>query len=171
MGDYATYGAAYSEVEIDCLTGEMQILRVDLNMDLGNSLNPAVDIGQLEGGFVMALGFFFTEEVLWTSDQVQMNLGTWNYKVPSAYDIPEVFNVSLQSGNPNPSGVLRSKACAEPAMALAGSIYLAAKNAIYAARAEAGAGDDFVSIPMPLTVQRIQDACGCVTGDLPLTVS
>lgn len=78
--DYATQGAACSEVEIDCLTGEVQILQVDLDMDLGNSLNPAVDIGQVEGGFIMAVGYFLTEEVIQNSGEAQLNLGTWNYK-------------------------------------------------------------------------------------------
>uniref|UniRef100_A0A7S2RXD9 FAD-binding PCMH-type domain-containing protein n=2 Tax=Rhizochromulina marina TaxID=1034831 RepID=A0A7S2RXD9_9STRA len=166
--EYATQGCAFSEVEIDCLTGEAQILRCDLHMDLGRSLNPAVDLGQLQGGFVMSLGYFLTEEVVYTDEEVQLNLGTFNQKIPSAYDIPEVFNVSLLPNTPNPTGVLSSKASGEPPMALAGSTFLAIRQAIEACRCDAGR-TNYVQLPVPLSVQAIQQACLTDRlGELPL---
>jgi len=80
---YATYGVSCSEAEIDVLTGEMQILRADVHMDLGTSLNPMVDIGQLEGGFVITLGYLFSECALYDPDHHQLNLGTWECVNPN----------------------------------------------------------------------------------------
>jgi xanthine dehydrogenase/oxidase len=113
---YATYGVACTEAEVDVLTGEMQILRTDLHVDLGTSLNPAVDIGQVEGSFVQGLGYFFTEELLYLERGEQYNVGSFRYKIPSAYDIPIEFNTKLLDGVPNPSGVLSSKLSGEPGM-------------------------------------------------------
>mmetsp|Transcript_2978 Transcript_2978/g.6328 ORF Transcript_2978/g.6328 Transcript_2978/m.6328 type:complete len:230 (-) Transcript_2978:296-985(-) len=104
--DYFSQGVGMAEVEVDCLTGEVQILRCDIHMDLGQSLNPAVDIGQVEGGFVMALGYMLTEEVLYTSHRAKGSAQaypdtpgsrrghsrdhcTWNCEVPSALDIDD----------------------------------------------------------------------------------
>lgn len=167
INTYATYGAAASEVEIDVLTGEMEIRRVDILMDLGNQLNAAIDIGQLEGGFVMALGYFFTEQALFGSDGTFLNIGTWEYKIPSYCDVPQEFNVSLMNpAVPNPAGVMGSKASAEPPMSLAASAYFAVKSAIYAARSELGQGKTFFPLPIPSTVEEIQKACGVATKDL-----
>ena len=178
--DYATQGVCCSEVEIDCLTAEIQIRRSDIHMDVGSSLNPAIDIGQIEGGFVMALGYLLTEEVLFGSaegnnvpahpsdprsrfaaNQIQLNIGTWNYKPPSAYDIPEQLNVSLLGLHPNPSpaSVMKSKGIAEPPMALACAVVLAAKEAIYDVRRRLHGLENYVDIDLPLTTERIQRAC------------
>jgi len=156
---YATYGAAVSEVEIDVLTGELEILRTDVLMDLGQQLNAAIDIGQLEGGFVMALGYFFTEQVRFSKEGRLRDVGTWEYKIPSYCDVPREFNVSLMKDTKNPSGTLGSKASAEPPMSLASSAYFAVKAAIYAARAEFGKGPAFFQLPLPCTVEEIQKAC------------
>ncbi|KAK3289624.1 hypothetical protein CYMTET_2955 [Cymbomonas tetramitiformis] len=164
---YATYGACCSEVEIDVLTGEVQVLRTDIVMDQGTSLNPDIDIGQIEGGFIMALGYVLTEEVLIGKEGEQLNLGTWEYKIPSAYDIPIEFNVQLLKATPNPSGVLHSKASAEPVMATVSSVYFAVKNAMYAARAEKGVADYF-SMSVPITVQKIQQGCMVTHADFKL---
>jgi xanthine dehydrogenase/oxidase len=174
--EYATQGVGFAEVEIDCLTGEVQILRCDLHMDLGYSLNPAIDIGQVEGGFVMALGYMLTEEVIFSApkrggvaldehaaNQVQVNLGTWLYKPPSALDIPQVLNINLMPNTPNPSAnaVLSSKGCGEPPMALACAVTLAVKEAIYASRKALHGIDDHIQLDLPLSVERIQAACLC----------
>merc|ERR1719159_391350 len=115
-------------------------------MDLGTQLDAAVDLGQLQGGFVIALGYLLTEELRVDAAGAQLNLGTWEYKIPSAYDIPVTFNVSLLKDSPNPNGVRGSKASAEPAMCLVASVYLAAKESLYAARRELGAGDDWFAL-------------------------
>lgn len=169
--DYATYGVAAVEVQIDALTGELQIERADLMMDQGTPLNPAVDLGQAEGGFVMALGLFFTEEVQWSAAGAQLNLGTWEYKVPGAHDIPLEFNIEFARGLPNPSkyATLRSKASGEPPMALGGAAFLAARAAIRAYRASAlGDVDADMPIDAPLTVERVQQACGVSAADFVL---
>lgn len=155
---YNVYGACVSEVLLDVLTGDVRMEKVDVVMDLGHQLNAAVDVGQVQGGFVMALGYLFTEKSAWNSDGKSMHLGTWEYKVPSAYDIPLEFNIGLLKDSPNPNGVLGSKAVAEPAMHLIGSPYLAVKNAIYAAREEMGLGSDWFMLQTPLCNQEVRAA-------------
>lgn len=163
ISTYCVYGACVSEVLLDVLTGDLRIERVDLMMDLGNQLDAAVDIGQIQGGFVQALGYLFTEKMEWNADGQNMNLGTWEYKIPSAYDIPVEFNVSLLEGSPNPNGVKGSKAVAEPVMHLVGSPYLAVKNAIYAAR-ETLYGEEegcqWFPMNVPLGIQEIRKCIG-----------
>eukprot|EP00928_Gymnodinium_smaydae_P035496 TRINITY_DN24975_c0_g1_i2.p1 TRINITY_DN24975_c0_g1~~TRINITY_DN24975_c0_g1_i2.p1 ORF type:complete len:1469 (+),score=387.34 TRINITY_DN24975_c0_g1_i2:70-4476(+) len=156
---YATYGTAAAEVEVDVLTGEVRVERVDVLMDLGTQLDAAVDIGQLQGGFVIALGYLLTED--WCLDantSRQLNAGTWEYKIPSAYDIPVEFNVSLLRDSPNPVGIKGSKASAEPAMCLIPSVYLALKQAIYAARSEVGLGEGWFELNVPATPSVIRAA-------------
>ena len=170
--DYYTYGVVATEVEIDVLTGELCLRRCDLHMDQGTPLNAAVDMGQAEGGFVMALGYYLTEEVLWSTDAADarcLTLGTWDYKPPAAHDVPLVFNVSLLPKAPNPcaTAVLGSKASGEPPMALAASALFAAREAIASARADAGVSGWF-ELDAPLTVERIQQACATPDSDFVL---
>jgi len=163
---YASYGTAVSEVLVDALTGEVSVSRVDVLMDLGTQLDAAVDIGQLQGGFTIALGYVLSEELKVDSLGKQLNLGTWDYKIPGAYDIPLEFNVSLLKDTPNPVGVKGSKACAEPVMGLVASVYLAVKNAIYAAREEVGLGDSWFQLDLPLTPERVATAIGVPVSQL-----
>jgi xanthine dehydrogenase/oxidase len=163
---YATYGTACSEVLVDVLTGEVRVERVDILMDLGTQLDAAVDIGQVQGGFVISLGYLLTEELKVNSAGTQLNLGTWEYKIPSAYDIPVEFNVALLKDTPNPNGILGSKASAEPGMTLVSSVYLAVKDAVYAARAEMGTTDWFM-LNTPLTPETIKEAIGRQTMEVP----
>lgn len=155
---YYVYGACVSEALVDMLTGDVSLERVDLVMDLGFQLNAAVDVGQVQGGFVMALGYLLSEEQQVGPDGKQLHLGSWEYKIPTAYDIPVEFNVSLLKDTPNPNGVKSSKAVAEPAMHLVSSPYFAVKNAIYAAREEVGYSDEWFSLNTPITPQVIQQA-------------
>jgi len=165
---YATYGVGVTEVMIDVLTGEIRTERVDILMDLGTQLDAAIDIGQLQGGFVIALGYLLTEELQVDVDGTQLNLGFWNYKIPSAFDIPVEFNVSLLKNSPNPLGIKGSKASAEPAMCLVSSVYLAVKNAIYAARNECGLGDDWFRLDTPLVPENIRTSIGAITAEMKL---
>eukprot|EP00450_Noctiluca_scintillans_P002747 CAMPEP_0194493158 /NCGR_PEP_ID=MMETSP0253-20130528/11460_1 /TAXON_ID=2966 /ORGANISM="Noctiluca scintillans" /LENGTH=1391 /DNA_ID=CAMNT_0039334111 /DNA_START=75 /DNA_END=4250 /DNA_ORIENTATION=- len=158
---YATYGAAVSEVMLDVLTGDTRVERVDIMMDLGTQLNAAVDIGQIQGGFVQSLGYLFTEEIKWGADGTQVTPGTWEYKVPTAYDIPVEFNVALLQNTPNPRAMaLGSKAVAEPCMCLAYGPFLALKKAIYAAREELGLDSGFVPLDVPASPDSIRNAVG-----------
>ena len=160
--EYATQGVGCVEVEVDVLTGELSIARADLLMDQGTPLSPLVDLGQVEGGFVMALGLLTTEEVQYAADGTQRNLGTWQYKPPAVHDIPLQLNVAFLENAPNPksNAVLRSKASAEPPMALGGAAFLAARDAIRAARADAGgAGAAPFRLDAPLTPEKVQLAC------------
>lgn len=136
--EYFTWGTAVSAVEIDVLTGELEVLRSDILFDCGVSLNPAVDLGQVEGAFIQGLGYFTTEQVVVGSEGRLLSVGTWDYKPPSQLDIPIQFNASLLKDAPNPNGVLRSKASGEPPYALASSVFFAIRDAVSAARKQAG---------------------------------
>jgi xanthine dehydrogenase/oxidase len=165
---YAVYGACVSEVMVDVLTGDIRLERVDILMDLGSQLNAAVDLGQVQGGYVMALGYLFSEQQQWDSAGKLLNQGTWEYKIPTAYDIPVEFNVALLKDTPNPNGVQSSKAVAEPAMHLIAGPYLAAKNAIYAARTEVGHKDEWIPVNVPLTPEAIRTAIDVPADQLTL---
>lgn len=107
--EYFTYGVACSEVIIDCLTGDHQVLRTDIVMDIGESLNPAIDIGQIEGAFMQGYGFCTMEEMVFSPCGEVLSRGPGAYKIPGFSDIPKVFNVSLLKGAPNPRAVYSSK--------------------------------------------------------------
>ncbi|CAN6803431.1 unnamed protein product [Brassica oleracea] len=163
---YYTYGAAFAEVEIDTLTGDFHTRTVDIKLDLGYSLNPAIDIGQIEGAFVQGLGWVALEEVKWGDAAHRwikpgnlLTCGPGNYKIPSINDIPFNFNVSLLKGNPNSKGIHSSKAVGEPPFFLASSVFFAIKDAIKAARAEMGLGSEWFSLDTPATPERIRMAC------------
>jgi len=154
--EYSVYATAVSEVLVDVLTGEVRVERADILMDLGTQLDAAVDLGQIQGGFVMALGYLFTEQLVVDSSGAQISA----YECPSAFDIPLVFNCSLLKDTPNPTGVRGSKLVAEPVMALAAAPYLAVKQAIYSARKDAGLGDDWCMLNLPCTPETIRAAIG-----------
>lgn len=156
--NYFTFGAACSEVEIDCLTGDHQVIRTDIVMDLGSSINPAIDIGQIEGGFMQGYGLFTLEEMVYSPTGTTYSRGPGVYKIPGFADIPGEFNVSLLTGAPNPRAVYSSKAVGEPPLFLASSTFFAIRNAISAARAEERLSDDF-NLVSPATSSRIRMAC------------
>lgn len=156
--DYFTYGVACSEVEIDCLTGDHQLLRTDIVMDLGESLNPAIDIGQVEGGFVQGYGLYTIEELIYSPTGTLLSRGPGAYKIPGFADIPQEFNVSLLKGAPNPRAVYSSKAVGEPPLFLACSAFFAIKEAITAAREDMNIKGPF-KLESPATSARIRMAC------------
>lgn len=106
---YFTNGVGCSIVEIDCLTGDHQVLRTDIVMDVGSSLNPAIDIGQIEGAFMQGYGLFTLEEMVYSPTGTIFSRGPGMYKLPGFADIPAEFNVSLLTGAPNPRAVFSSK--------------------------------------------------------------
>jgi xanthine dehydrogenase large subunit len=128
---YFVYGAAAAEVAIDTLTGEMRVLRAELLQDCGKSLNPALDLGQIEGAFVQGMGWLTTEELWWDESGRLKTHGPSTYKIPGSRDVPPIFNVRLLSDAPNREAtVFRSKAVGEPPLMLALSVWLAVRDAI-----------------------------------------
>ena len=128
---YFAYGAACSEVLIDTLTGEYKILRADILHDVGASLNPAIDIGQVEGAFVQGAGWLTTEELVWNDEGRLMTTGPASYKVPAISDMPIDFRTKLVENRKNPEDtVFHSKAVGEPPFMLGISVWCALKDAI-----------------------------------------
>ena len=128
---YFCYGAAVTEAAIDILTGENRMLRVDILHDVGRSLNPAIDMGQIEGGFIQGVGWLTTEELWWNDRGVLMTHAPSTYKIPVASDVPPVFNVKIfESGINAEDSIHRSKAVGEPPLMLAISALHAIRDAI-----------------------------------------
>ena len=128
---YFAYGAAVSEVEIDTLTGENRIRRVDILHDAGRSLNPAIDMGQIEGGFVQGAGWLTTEEVWWDDAGAIRTHSPSTYKIPVSSDVPEEFHARIwQPGRNREPTIHRSKAVGEPPLMLAISVHSAINQAI-----------------------------------------
>ncbi len=126
---YYANGAAVSEVVVDGLTGEYRVSRVDILHDVGKSINPGIDIGQIEGGFVQGMGWLTTEELLWDDDGRVISNSPANYKIPTAYDVPEAFNVQLYHEENTEQTIYRSKAVGEPPLMLALSVWCALRDA------------------------------------------
>ncbi|MEJ8569713.1 xanthine dehydrogenase molybdopterin binding subunit [Elongatibacter sediminis] len=128
---YFAYGAAVSEVEIDTLTGEYRLRRVDILHDVGRSLNPAVDLGQIEGGFVQGMGWLTTEELWWDEQGVLRTHAPSTYKIPVASDVPDAFHVRIwERGDNREPTIHRSKAVGEPPLMLAISVHSAIRHAL-----------------------------------------
>ena len=128
---YFAYGASVSEVTIDTLTGEYTVDRVDILHDVGKSLNPAIDIGQIEGGFIQGMGWLTTEELVWDAKGQLRTHAPSTYKIPLASDIPPVFNVHLAEWSVNREPTIgRSKAVGEPPFMLAMSVVEALSMAV-----------------------------------------
>jgi xanthine dehydrogenase large subunit len=128
---YFAYGAALSEVAVDTLTGETQLLRVDILHDAGRSLNPAIDLGQVEGGFLQGVGWLTSEELWWNAKGELRTHAPSTYKIPTARDWPPHAQVKLLDERPNgEETIYRSKAVGEPPLMLAISVFLAIRDAI-----------------------------------------
>ncbi|XP_064383993.1 xanthine dehydrogenase/oxidase-like isoform X2 [Halichondria panicea] len=164
MFAYFSYGAAVAEVEVDTLTGDFTVLRTDIVMDVGDSINPAIDIGQVEGAFTQGLGLVTLEQCVYLEGNQRTQRGTTfttgpgTYKIPSVSDVPVVFNVSLLDRTPNPRAIFSSKAVGEPPLFLAASVLFALREAITAARAESGVSG-YYRLDSPATCERIRMAC------------
>jgi len=128
---YYANGVSCSEVLIDTLTGEYKVERVDVLHDVGDSLNPAIDLGQIEGAFVQGMGWLTTEELVWNEKGRLMTNGPATYKIPAIADMPEKFNVELLQNEPNREATIyNSKAVGEPPFMLAISVWSALRDAI-----------------------------------------
>ncbi|MGV6813075.1 MAG: xanthine dehydrogenase molybdopterin binding subunit [Brevirhabdus sp.] len=148
---YFAYGAAVTEVVIDTLTGENRILRADLLHDAGTSLNPALDIGQIEGGYVQGAGWLTTEELVWDDAGRLRTHAPSTYKIPACSDRPEVFNVSLWDGANREETIYRSKAVGEPPFMLGISALMALSDAV----AACGDGSVYPDLDGPATAETI----------------
>ncbi len=158
---YYANGAAVTEVIIDSLTGESKILRTDILHDVGNSINPALDIGQIEGGYIQGVGWLTNEELRWDSTGRLLTDGPATYKIPAIADAPEQFNVMLLADSPNAAKtVFRSKAVGEPPLMLAMSVFSAIRHAI----AEATNYHAFPSLNAPATPEEILRCLTSVGG-------
>lgn len=135
-----------------------QVLKTDIVMDLGESLNPAIDIGQVEGGFIQGYGLFTIEDLMYSPTGTLYTRGPGAYKIPGFADIPLEFNVSLLKGASNPRAVYSSKAVGEPPLFLASSIFFAIKEAVKAARSDMNLKGYF-RFDSPATSARIRMAC------------
>lgn len=164
MYSYFTQGAAISEVELDVMTGDHTVLRTDVKMDVGKSINPAIDYGQIEGGFVQGQGLFTTEETLWLSDSGQLHTrGPTTYKIPGFSDIPQDFRASLLKGVewPNLRTIQSSKGIGEPSLFLGVTVLFALRDALTAAIKTLGVESDKVlTLDSPATAERLRLAVG-----------
>ncbi|XP_034116234.1 uncharacterized protein LOC117575899 [Drosophila albomicans] len=157
MQNYHVYGLALTEIELDVLTGNNQIKRVDLLEDAGESLSPYIDIGQIEGAFVMCLGYWLSEQLVYDRQTGRLLTNrTWNYKPPGAKDIPIDFRIEMvQNPQANGAGFMRSKATGEPPCCLAVSVLFALQQALQSARKDAGLPREWVRLGAPTTPETL----------------
>ncbi|GGE56078.1 xanthine dehydrogenase molybdopterin binding subunit [Actibacterium pelagium] len=151
---YFAYGAAVTEVVIDTLTGENRILRTDILHDAGNSLNPALDIGQVEGAYVQGAGWLTTEELVWDNDGRLRTHAPSTYKIPACSDRPDLFNVDLWNRENREETIYRSKAVGEPPFMLGISAFMALSDAVSAC------GDTYPDLQAPATAEQVLAAIG-----------
>ncbi|MFZ3139688.1 xanthine dehydrogenase molybdopterin binding subunit [Polaromonas sp.] len=156
---YFAYGAACTEVAIDTLTGESRVLKVDILHDVGNSINPAIDIGQIEGGFVQGMGWLTTEQLVWNDQGLLSTHAPSTYKIPTTGDIPEHFKVDLWPEPNREDNVFGSKAVGEPPLMLAISVFEALRDAVASARPDAR-----VQLEAPATAENVLRALGRLDG-------
>ncbi|OZJ05978.1 Xanthine dehydrogenase [Bifiguratus adelaidae] len=157
---YFTLGAAVSEVEVDMLTGHHNTFRTDIMMDIGRTINYAIDVGQIEGGFMQGAGLFTMEETLFFPNGQLFSRGPGNYKIPGFRDIPQDLRLSLYEAKsyPHLKTIQSSKGIGEPPLFLGSSVFFAIRDAIKAARKESGVTDT-VHLTSPATPERIRVAC------------
>ncbi|KAL5273168.1 hypothetical protein ACFFRR_000120 [Megaselia abdita] len=167
LNNYIVWGCSATEIEIDVLTGNVTVQRVDILEDTGESLSPLVDVGQIEGSFVMGLGYWLTEQCIFNK-QTGMLLTdrTWNYKVPGIKDIPVDFRIELLQKSANNGGFLRSKATGEPAVCLSVGVVFAIRRAIESARKDAGIKEKWFQLSTPVTPEVIMTACSLKPTDM-----
>ncbi|XP_078599022.1 uncharacterized protein LOC144874584 isoform X2 [Branchiostoma floridae x Branchiostoma japonicum] len=157
---YFSFGVTCTEVELDVLTGEQEITRSDILFDCGESVNPDLDIGQVEGAFVFGLGYWLTEKCVYDKETGRLlTNGTWEYKPPATKDIPADLRVTLLPNSFNPYNVIRSKAVSEPPLLMSCSAMFALRQAIQSAREDSGNGGDFFPMNGPATVETCHQAC------------
>ncbi|KZF25825.1 hypothetical protein L228DRAFT_255281 [Xylona heveae TC161] len=158
---YFTQGVAVSEVELDLLTGDHTVLRTDIKMDVGRSINPAIDYGQIEGAFVQGQGLYTMEETLWDRNGLLATRGPGTYKIPGFSDIPQEFNVSFLQGVPwnHLRSIQSSKGIGEPPLFLGASVFFALRSALVSARKDNNL-QEYLALDSPATAERLRLAVG-----------
>jgi xanthine dehydrogenase/oxidase len=170
---YFTQGVAAAEVEVDLLTGTWTCIRADIKMDVGQSINPAIDYGQIQGAFIQGLGLFTMEESLWLRNGPMaghlFTRGPGAYKIPGFRDIPQTFNVSLLKDVEwkELRTIQRSRGVGEPPFFMGSSVFFAIRDALKAARAQSGVKvkvgendcEGLLRLESPATPERIRLAC------------
>ena len=162
--NYFTQGVCVTECEIDLLSGNHRVLQSDVLVDVGSSINPAIDIGQIEGAFLQGLGWCTMEDFIHADDDHPwvrprgdvFTRGPGTYKIPAFNDMPEVFNVSLLEDAENPLAVHSSKAIGEPPFFLGTSVFFAIKDALQAARRQNLGKTEYFEMRLPATSERIR---------------
>ncbi|KAJ6084107.1 hypothetical protein N7486_010907 [Penicillium sp. IBT 16267x] len=158
---YFTQGVTAAEVQIDTLTGDWTPLRADIKMDVGRTINPSIDYGQIEGAYIQGQGLFTTEESLWHRASGQIfTRGPGNYKIPGFRDIPQIFNVSLLKDVEweNLRTIQRSRGVGEPPLFMGSAVFFAIRDALKAAREQWGV-KEVLSLRSPATPERIRISC------------
>ncbi|KAJ8719963.1 hypothetical protein PYW07_012006 [Mythimna separata] len=163
---YNIYGMALCEVEIDVLTGESEVLRVDMLQDVGLSISPEIDVGQVEGSFIMGLGYWTCEKLVYGENGALLTDRTWDYHVPEARDIPQDFRVYFKKNSFSNELILGSKGTGEPATCATVVVAFAIREAIVQARQESGIPTtQWVDIDGPSTTENICLAINTNTRD------
>lgn len=156
--EYCVYGAACSEVEIDCLTGNHKNIRTDIVMDVGHSINPALDLGQVEGAFIQGMGLYTSEELKYSPRGALYTRGPDQYKIPAVCDVPAELHVSFLPPSENSNTLYSSKGLGESGLFLGCSVLFAIWDAVGAARQERGLLGP-LALRSPLTPEKIRMAC------------
>ncbi|KAL0878800.1 hypothetical protein ABMA27_003830 [Loxostege sticticalis] len=164
---YNIFGIALAEVEVDVLTGEREVMRVDIVQDVGHSVSPEIDVGQVEGAFVMGLGYWLTEKLEYNVDTGELITDrTWNYHVPQAQDIPQDLRVYFRKKTYTDPLIFGSKAVGEPPICLAISVPFAIREAVSSARLETGIPTScWFEIDGPYTLEKVCLAAETKTSD------
>ena len=154
---YFAYGAACTEVAIDVLTGESRVLKVDILHDVGTSINPAIDIGQIEGGFIQGMGWLTTEQLVWNDKGGLSTHAPSTYKIPATGDVPEHLKIDFWPEPNREDNVFGSKAVGEPPLMLAISVFEALRDAVASVRTGCP-----VQLDAPATAENVLRALGCL---------
>jgi xanthine dehydrogenase molybdopterin-binding subunit B len=169
---YPNFGVAATEVEIDVLTGEVELLRTDILYDCGQSLNPATDIAQAEGGFIMGASGYLREKIVLSESKEDygrpISATTWKFKTAGVKDVPKILNVELFENKDFKKGIMSSKSAGEAPLILATSALMAVRYAVSSARRDAGLSSVF-QLDSPATPEEISTLCGASADQLAVS--